>query len=63
MNIIYISIDRVYGNVVAKPACEKAKLLAKLAGTKTLTSEVLGIIRELGYKVEQRGLTLPEATS
>ncbi len=51
MNVIYISIDRVYGNIVAKPVCERAKLLAKLAGTKTLTSDALGTIRALGYTV------------
>ena len=56
---IIVCIDRVFGNIVAYPVCDKAKLFAKLAGTKTLTSETIGIITALGYKVMQERLSLP----
>jgi hypothetical protein len=41
----------VYGKNTFYPLCEKAKLFAAIAGTKTLTAEVLGGIKELGYKL------------
>lgn len=51
MNII-VSIKSVYGNEVIYPVCEQAKLLARLAGTKTLTPEAVRIIHKLGYKLQ-----------
>lgn len=40
-----------YGRVQLYPACEQSKLLAKLAGTKTLTDGSLGLIEKLGYRI------------
>lgn len=48
---ILVSIKQVYGSTMVYPECDKAKLLAKLTGTKTLTPAHLAIIRELGYSV------------
>lgn len=56
---IIVRVDKVYGNVVLYPVCERAKIFAKLAGTKTLTSETVGHITALGYKVMQERLALP----
>lgn len=48
---VIIEVRHVYGVATAYPACATAALLAKLAGTKTLTAEALATIRELGYTV------------
>ena len=48
---IVIKRREVYGEVKYYPVCEKAKLFAAIAGTKTLTRPVLAKIKELGYIV------------
>lgn len=50
--IIKILAKSVYGNQALYPNCEKSKLLAKLAGTKTLTKAAIDTIKELGYEIE-----------
>jgi len=40
----------VYGVVKYYPVCEKAKLFARIAQTKTLTHDVLKCIGALGYE-------------
>lgn len=49
---ILISVRNVYGNDTIYPECETSKNFARIAGTKTLTLEVLGIIKLMGYEVE-----------
>lgn len=48
---VLIEVRHVYGVPTAYPACPTSALLAKLAGTKTLTAEALSVIRALGYQV------------
>jgi len=48
---ITIAIKNVYGNTAYYPVCEKAKIFAKLTGTKTLTREAIEHIRALGYAI------------
>jgi hypothetical protein len=48
---IKVYIREVYGNTLIYPACDKAKLFAKIAGTKTLLPNVLESIKALGYTV------------
>jgi hypothetical protein len=50
--IITVSIANQYGNEVIRPICEQAKLLADLAGTKTLTRAAIATIKRLGYQIE-----------
>jgi hypothetical protein len=50
MNII-IQIKNVYGNETVYPICEKAKLFARIAGTRTLTSATLRDVKALGYEI------------
>ena len=49
---IVINIREVYGVPKAYPVCEQAKLFARIAGTATLTSQVLALIAKMGYEVE-----------
>ena len=50
---ITIEIKSQYGQTVAHPICCKAKLFAKIAGTKTLTIETLKAVKSLGYEIDQ----------
>lgn len=48
---ITVTVRDVYGIKTVYPACDTAKLLARLAGTKTLTAAALQTIKALGYTV------------
>ncbi len=48
---ITVTVRDIYGIQTIYPACETAKLLARLAGTKTLTRQALETIKKLGYTV------------
>lgn len=48
---IKIRVDRVYGNITVYPVCERAKLIAAIAGTKTLTAGTLGLAERLGFEI------------
>jgi hypothetical protein len=48
-----------YGAIALYPHCEQAKLLARLAGTKTITSHSLSLIKQLGYSVNVLPPELP----
>jgi hypothetical protein len=50
--IITIKIEKNYGIETAYPHCEQSKLLARLAGTKTLTHHALDTIAALGYQIQ-----------
>jgi hypothetical protein len=43
-------IREAYGNVRAYPVTREATLLCNLAGTKTLRSQDISIIRDLGFE-------------
>lgn len=49
---VQIEMKEVYGETKVYPVCEKAKLFARIAGTKTLTRAVLEDIERLGYQME-----------
>jgi len=49
---ITIRIEKNYGIETAYPHCEQSKLLARLAGTKTITWHALETIRALGYEIQ-----------
>lgn len=48
---IIIRLKNNYGQQVAYPACNKSKLFAQLADTKTLTKQTINIVKALGYEV------------
>jgi hypothetical protein len=48
---ITVTVRDIYGIQTIYPACETAKLLARLANTKTLTRQALETIKALGYTV------------
>lgn len=49
---IKIKAVKQYGAWVFYPVCRKAGLFAQIAGTRTLTWDVLTLIREMGVEVE-----------
>jgi hypothetical protein len=49
---ITIRIDKNYGIETAYPACDRAQLFARIAGTKTLTRNTLRDIAALGIEIE-----------
>ena len=51
-NKLTVRKESAWGNVRIVPVCETSKLLAQLAGTKTLTDEAVRIAKELGYTFE-----------
>jgi len=44
-----VQIKNIYGNERIIPINEKAQLLAKIAGTKTLTRETIDLAKSLGF--------------
>ena len=48
---ITVSIKSIYGNKAVYPVCEKAEAFASIAGTRTLTPQVIKQIKALGYEV------------
>lgn len=55
---ITVEIKTVYGNERIYPICDKALLLAELAGSVTLTRASIDIIKKLGYEIVVKGKTL-----
>jgi hypothetical protein len=49
---ITIRCEKNYGIEVFYPACERAHLFARIAGTKTLTRHTLRDVDLLGYEIE-----------
>jgi hypothetical protein len=49
---ITIRIEKNYGIETYYPACDQSNLLAKLAGTKTITWHAMETIQALGYEIE-----------
>lgn len=54
---ITVQIRQVYGNEAIYPICEKAKLFAAIAGTKTLTLQAIAQIKLLGYEITVQPVT------
>ena len=46
---IFVQVKHVYGVQTVYPVCDQAKFFAALAGTKTLTSQAIKLIRQAGY--------------
>ena len=49
---IQVEIKNVYGEEKIYPFCEKAKTFARIAGTKTLTTQTVAEIYKLGYEIK-----------
>lgn len=48
---IIVKTKNVYGNELIYPVCEKAKIFAEIANTKTLSLRDLARIKSLGFVV------------
>ena len=62
MNTITVRVDSNYGIRVVYPACHTSKLLAQLAGTRTLTDRALSVVKQMGYSIEVQQPTLTVTT-
>lgn len=51
--VLKIKIKSVYGNEMIYPANDVAEKFCNLLGKKTLSDRDLGVIIQLGFKVEQ----------
>lgn len=49
---ILVEIKSVYGQEKIYPICPHAKMFAAIAGTKTLTLEVVAQIKKMGFPVK-----------
>ena len=56
MNTIYVTPRNVYGTAKDYPACDQAQLFADVAGAKTLTPHVLGLIKASGREIVIRSV-------
>jgi hypothetical protein len=59
--VVHVRVMDVYGKRVVYPVCDKAKVFASIADTKTLTETTLRCIQKLGYTIHvvpQEPLTL-----
>ncbi len=59
--VVHVRVMDVYGKRVVYPVCEKAKVFADIADTKSLTEANLRRIQKLGYTIHvipQEPLTL-----
>ena len=50
--IAQIEVKEVYGNKTIYPVNEQARLLARIAGTKTLTAATVLLAKDLGFHFE-----------
>jgi hypothetical protein len=55
---ITVTIKHVYGNELIYPVCDKSKVFADIAGTKTLSRTVVAQIKRLGYSIEVQTCSL-----
>jgi len=55
---LYVKKKNVFGNELIYPDCDTSSKFAAIAGTITLHPEVVALIKELGYTVQQKGETL-----
>lgn len=46
---LIVEVKNVYGTEKVYPVCEKAKILAALTGSKTLTDKVIFYAKKLGF--------------
>ena len=53
---ITVQMDKHYGCYVYYPICAKAKIIAEMMGTKTLTSKAMQAISKLGYDIVSKDL-------
>lgn len=56
---IVVTVKEVYGVAQVYPANEAARLLAQIAGTKTLTRQTLALAKRMGFVVTEQSARSP----
>ena len=51
--IIHVAIKSIYGKNTIYPACDSSTTFCEMLGQKTLTTENIKYIKELGYDINQ----------
>jgi hypothetical protein len=59
---IIIKVQSLYGGYRIYPVCAQAKLLAEIAGTKTLTHGALARAERMGFQIVQQDQVVPWQT-
>lgn len=52
MKKVFVAVRSVYGNDLIYPQCEVSQIFADISGKKTLTVEILDLIKRIGFEVE-----------
>lgn len=47
-----VSVHHAYGRKIIRPECRNSRTFCSLAGTQTLTTEHVNMIKRLGFKFE-----------
>lgn len=55
---IKVQVRQVYGTETLYPACKTSAFFCRLAGTKTLTQEMVRLIRAQGYEIKAEAPSL-----
>jgi hypothetical protein len=55
---ILVEVRQVYGEEKIYPLCPTGKIFTEIAGTKTLTRKTINLIKDLGYLIEVKQVSI-----
>jgi len=55
---LIVKVRQVYGNRVIYPACQLSRMFTEIAKTKTLTDDVIALLKRNGFAIEVEQQTL-----
>ena len=60
---LVVEVKNIYGRNLFYPFCDDSQLICKIAGTKTLSPEVIEILRANHYAIKIKGGYIEDYTS